>query len=612
MWFGTARHYPQTGPEMKGFMIGASTVSKAVSPNQRAAAAAVLSLVAVALGVVVLALAQDTSRLPEGGVAVAYIGVALAWGFVGVGAFAWLRRPDHRTGRLMIAVGLAVLTAGLQFSDAALPFLLGALVDALIVALLVHLLLAFPTGRLQDGAARVVVAAGYVMATVLHVPQLLLGSGYGCEEDCPSNPIEVADAPDAVDAFALLETVVELGVIVAATVLLVRRRRGASRAERRGLDPVLLLGAVIVALGGISLVLESKAAQLAFLSAFALLPAAFLLGLARSRVFRTAAVGRLIAGLTADSSPASVRDALRAALGDPALEVGYWLPEDERYVDGDGGPLAADGRAVTEIGSGDRRVGALVHAPALRDDPELLREAASAAALAIENGRLEAELRARLEALRASRARIVEAGDAERRRLTRDLHDGAQQRLVSLQIDLQLARERWEEQPAAARELVERAIGNAEAAVGELRELAAGIHPAVLAQRGLDAAVEALATRAPLPVEFETQLGGRPPSAVETAAYFVVAEALTNVAKYAERDPRAGRRPARGRRARGRGPRRRGGRRGARRRQWAARARRPRRRARRHARGREPRRAAGTLVRARVPLRSAAEEGEHG
>ena len=240
---------------------------------------------------------------------------------------------------------------------------------------------------------------------------------------------------------------------------------------------------------------------------------------------------------------------------------------------------------MTEIGHGGRRVGALVHAASLRDEPELLGEAASTAALAIENGRLEAELRAQLEALRASRARIVEAGDVERRRLTRDLHDGAQQRLVSLKIDLQLARERVDE--PAARELLDRAVANADAAVAELRDLASGIHPAVLAQRGLDAAIEALATRSPVPVEFETALGGRLPSAVETAAYFVIAEALTNVAKYAGATHarvdvrRAGAElvvEVAGRRGR---------RRGARRRQRSARARRPRRRARRLARGRE-------------------------
>jgi signal transduction histidine kinase len=170
----------------------------------------------------------------------------------------------------------------------------------------------------------------------------------------------------------------------------------------------------------------------------------------------------------------------------------------------------------------------------LAETPELVVEASAAAALALENARLEVELRARLEALRASRARLVEAGDAERRRLGRDLHDGAQQRLVALMIELQLARERFTNDPAGARELVDSAFANAQAAVGELRDLASGIHPAVLSQRGLDAALESLASRAPVPVELESALEERLPIAVETAAYFVVAEALTNVAKYAE------------------------------------------------------------------------------
>ena len=300
-------------------------------------------------------------------------------------------------------------------------------------------------------------------------------------------------------------------MLVATVVLLARRRRAASRVERRGLDPVLLLGAVIVALGGVFLVVQDKPTQLAFLSAFALLPGAFVLGLVRSRFFRTAAVGRLIEGLAADHGAAGVRDALRAALGDPTLAVAYWLPEEERYVDGDGGavvlPPPGDGRAVTEIGHGGRRVGALVHAAALRDEPELLGEAASTAALAIENGRLEVELRARLEALRASRARIVEAGDAERRRADPrpPRRRAAAARLAE---DRPPARARAREAEPAARELLERAVANADAAVDELRDLASGIHPAVLAQRGLDAAIEALATRSPVPVEFETELAG--------------------------------------------------------------------------------------------------------
>ena len=251
-----------------------------------------------------------------------------------------------------------------------------------------------------------------------------------------------------------------------------------------------------------------RSLQILFFCAFALVPAAFLLGLMRTRFFRTATVGRVIDRLTQD--PRGVRDALADALGDPTLEVVYWLPE-TGYVDATRAPVADRARPrATEIENEGRRVGALIHDAALCESPELLRDAAAAAALALENARLEVELRARLEALRASRARLVEAGDAERRRLGRDLHDGAQQRLVALMIELQLARERFENDPAGARELVDSAFANAKEAVSELRDLAAGIHPAVLSQRGLDAALESLASRCTVPVELESGAGRAP------------------------------------------------------------------------------------------------------
>ena len=224
----------------------------------------------------------------------------------------------------------------------------------------------------------------------------------------------------------------------------------------------------------------------------------------RTRFFRTATVSRLIEQLARDRD---LRDALADALGDPTLDVAYWLPE-RGYVDRDGHAIDAAGRELTTIDHEGRRVGALLHATVLNETPELVVEASAAAALAIENARLEVELRARLEALRASRARLVEAGDAERRRLGRDLHDGAQQRLVALMIELQLARERLPAIPAGALELVDSAFANAQAAVGELRDLASGIHPAVLSQRGLDAALESLASRSPVPVELGSRVGG--------------------------------------------------------------------------------------------------------
>ncbi len=336
---------------------------------------------------------------------------------------------------------------------------------------------------------------------------------------------------NAVDA---LQAVLGLAALAGGVAIVLRRWRRSSRFERRGLEPVLGLGAVILALIAATSYTQSasshdvaKATQIAFFSAFVLLPAAFLLGLLRTRFFRTATVSRLIERLTLD--PRAVQEALAAALGDPTLRVVYWVGG--AYVDAGGRPAPApgEGRSRTELAD----VAALDHAGAPCHAPELLREATAAAALALANARLEVELRARLEALRASRARIVEAGDAERRRLGRDLHDGAQQRLVALMLELQLARESWEHDPAGARELVDLAFANAQAAVGELRDLAAGIHPAVLSQRGLHAALETLANRSAVPLELAAELPERLPSAVETAAYFVVAEALTNVAKYA-------------------------------------------------------------------------------
>jgi signal transduction histidine kinase len=178
-------------------------------------------------------------------------------------------------------------------------------------------------------------------------------------------------------------------------------------------------------------------------------------------------------------------------------------------------------------------IAAIVHDPASGDDAEQICAAGAVAALALENERLKAELRAKVEELSASRARIVESGYAARRRLERDLHDGAQQRLVSLALSLRTLRSRVEGDRDAVRAL-DSARSELDQALGELRELARGIHPSVLTDRGLDAALDGLAHRAPLPVELEETPAERLPDRVESAAYFVVAEALTNVAKHAQ------------------------------------------------------------------------------
>jgi signal transduction histidine kinase len=268
----------------------------------------------------------------------------------------------------------------------------------------------------------------------------------------------------------------------------------------------------------------------------ALMAVAFLLGVARTRLARSA-VADLLTELGHSPAPGDLRAALARALRDPSLEIAYWLPAGERFVDGSGKPAtlpgpAADG-AVTMIEREGRRIAALVHDPAVTDDESLVQAVAAAAGLQLENERLQADLRSQLEEVRASRARIVEATQEERRRIERDLHDGTQQRLVSIAMTLGLADAKVATDPGAAHRLIGEAKGGLAAALEELRELSQGIHPGILTERGLGMAVDELALRMHLPVEVDVRLSERLPTPVETAAYYVISEALTNVAKHA-------------------------------------------------------------------------------
>jgi signal transduction histidine kinase len=242
----------------------------------------------------------------------------------------------------------------------------------------------------------------------------------------------------------------------------------------------------------------------------------------------------LLAPRVAPAGP--VREMLAASLGDHSVNIAYWLPDREAFVDESGRrvemPDPGSGRAWTAVEQDGRRVAAIVHDVALDTSPELVHAAAAASSLAIDNERLKADLRARLEELRVSRLRIVEAGDNARRRIERDLHDGAQQQLVSLSLQLRVLKARLKAEPELAG-LVDQLSAQLAQALEELRELARGIHPAVLTDHGLGPAIAALSAR--VPIEVDAQLAGeeRHPAPVEAAAYFVVAEALTNVVKYA-------------------------------------------------------------------------------
>jgi signal transduction histidine kinase len=327
-----------------------------------------------------------------------------------------------------------------------------------------------------------------------------------------------------------------------------RRWRRATPAERRDLAPLWLAGFVLA----LVYLLEVFASPVPSADSFSYLmfelqgllqlslPVIFCWGLLSARLARSA-VGDLVLDLERPLPPGELRASLARALGDPSLEVLYALAGRDGWVNADGrpgslpGPGAGPGaRTATLVEREGRPLAALIHDPAL--DRELVRAAAVAAGMRIENERLHADVRAQLEEVRASRQRIVEAGDAERRRVERNLHDGAQQRLATLALSLAMLRDR------AARDSADpgmaAALGQTAAelkqAMAELRELARGIHPAILTEEGLPAAVESLADRSSLPVKVLADVEGRLPEPVEAVAYFVVSESLANVAKYAQ------------------------------------------------------------------------------
>jgi signal transduction histidine kinase len=273
--------------------------------------------------------------------------------------------------------------------------------------------------------------------------------------------------------------------------------------------------------------------------AFGLIPVGFLVGLLRTRRHRSV-VADLMVELGSAPEPGRLRDLLARALGDPSLQLAFWLPDRRRYVGADGSAIQLPDdddahRHASVIEQGGRPLAALIYDPALMEDPKLLGAVAAAARLALENSRLQADLRARLLEVRESRARLVTATDAERRRIERNLHDGAQQTLLSLRLAVRLARNRAAGGDAEALDaLLTEIDADLQNAVEELRTLARGVHPPILSDEGLEPALAALARRAALPTTVSCRCPERPPQAVETAAYYVAAEALANAIKHAQ------------------------------------------------------------------------------
>jgi signal transduction histidine kinase len=418
------------------------------------------------------------------------------------------------------------------------------------------MVLTFPTGRLETTAQRALVAAGYLTVLFVRLPFFLLGGDItsGLSGLRPGNAFALVSEPDLAAIFEVVASFVGVVCLVGAVVLVLHKLRDATGPQRRQQAPMVITGLVLIAALVLSLLLNavgatavSDAAAVGALACFAVLPYAFLAGLVRSRYSRAGAVGELIERLNDPDRTVELRDALAEALGDPTLQLLFWRTAAGQYVTAEGRPVElparGSGRAVAEVraprAGGARAdegalVGAIVHDEQLVDEPELVRMVAGSAGLALDNERLQAELRARVEELQQSRTRLLEISTFERRRLERDLHDGAQQRLVALSLQLGLAERKLGDDPDAGRRLLVAAREELATALEELRELARGIHPAILTDRGLGPAVQALAERAPLPVDIAIMPQERLPAPVEAAAYFVVAESLTNVAKYAQ------------------------------------------------------------------------------
>ena len=469
--------------------------------------------------------------------------IAVAWTFLAAGIVAWARRPASRMGPLMAVVAFWLLERKLQYSHESAQFTLGFLFGELgFTAAFAHVVLAYPTGRLRTRFERIFIGGGYLLVVAFSLAQLLfwepaercVWSSKYCADPRPGNLFLVhADT----DTFNAIRDVYRFGIYgVLALVfmgLIAHRVQAASPAGRRLLAPMMLGGIVEGTYGiwqAVHVVTKSApdavlywwqiGGQLAVV--LALLAGVLTVELARGRV----------ADLVVELShipPGEVRDALARALHDDSLQVAYWLPMRRTYVDEGGRPveLQENGRAVTRLGD----VAAIVHDPAL--DPDVVEAAGAAARLALHNARLQADVRAQLDKVQESRRRIVTAGDEQRRRIERDLHDGAQQRLVALALELRIAQRQLGSRDPEVERVLAAAVGELQVAVEELRELARGVHPAVLTEEGLCGALESLASRTPLPMTIAAAPEERLPREIEAAAYFVACEAVANAVKHA-------------------------------------------------------------------------------
>ena len=474
---------------------------------------------------------------------------------IAVGLYAWSEGTHRRFGRLLVLAGVGWFFASLAGSSDPVLHSIGRVSTWIVEAGLFYLILAFPSGRLNAPVDRVLAWCAVALVAILFVPTALISEGFPtpshvttCAAGCPENAFMLLGTePAFLDGLVIpLRELLTVALVIAVTARLMFRVRHATRLMRRTLTPVVIVAILRLAALASALILRRAGAgdptvevSTAALSlALPVMSVGFLVGLLSWRVHTADSLVNLAGWARDHHGPVRPRDLVARALGDSSVELAYWRPDDGgRWADSDGKPTLMPGsrseRCVTLILRDDRPPAAVIHDPALREQRPFVEAVGAYALVWQDNEHLTQRVDRSVAELRESRARILAAADDERRRIERDLHDGGQQRLVALRIRLALAEETIEEDPARTRRMLHRLGDDIDAAIDDLRSLAADVYPSLLAARGLSDAIRTAALQCPVPVSVEVNGSDRYLEEVETAAYFCCLEALQNVAKHA-------------------------------------------------------------------------------
>ena len=512
------------------------------APTRTVEALAIAAIGAVAAGVTALLVVRSSVLLQphRNGI----LRGLLVASYAAVGAYTWWRRPASRLGLLIAGIGLVYALTSLNASASPLRYSVGRVTITVAAVLIGYVALCFPRDRLGSQLERRLLAA-FVVATALSWALVLAlaerlppaGTFGQCADRCPRNAFQLVDTSAAttrtVEILANGITVIAFAVIA---VILIRKARSPSRLRRRAVTPLLLaLAAVTISQASFAALSHTFGADfmvalwvIAGVSALAV-PVGLLAGQIRGNYFAAKSAGKLVARATDEPlDPARMERLISDALGDPSLALALWVSEPPGYVDVHGAPVELPDdpaqRISTPFARDGRPAAALIHDPAMDADTEVVEGLVATSLVLLENIRL-------IEELRDSRTRIVASAEHERVRLEHDLHDGAQQRLMAIQMKLALAQEN-----AAGEDLADQLEAiqeDAAEAVEELRALAHGIYPSVLRERGLADALRSATMTAPIKIYVIDEGIGRCPPAIEAAIYFCSLEAIQNAIKHA-------------------------------------------------------------------------------